>query len=287
MHTSGSEPDNPAGLTISKRTLRRIGVGVVVVLVAVGAFIVGRGTFNGGSSRVKLVGTKTTHGTIATTVGGTTTTTTPAPPPTVPTTTTTVPSTTTTVAPPIPSQVIESFYADLNAQNYSAAWGMQDRQFQAVLGGFTSWEAGYGGTSNDQLSVVGASGETVDISLTATQTNGGQHDYQGVYYVHDGLITGADVAEVSSTPGPWCSASVDPSYGGWGDIEVNITSNQTNSPISITTAESGATATLTSTTDSYGDAAAIYPAAISWTPGYIVNVTIQAGSAICGTSFTP
>jgi len=275
---------------MSKRNLRWVGLGAALLLVAVGAFIVGRGTLNSGASRVKLAvgaGTRRTS-TSATTVGRTSATTTSATTTTVPAaTTTTVPAaTTTTVAPP-PSQLIESFYADLNAQNYLAAWRMQDRQFQTVLGGFTSWQAGYVGTANDQLSVVGASGDKVDVSLTATQTNGGQQDYQGVYYVYQGLITGADVAEISSTPGPWCSASVDPSYNGWGDIEINVTSNQTDSPITITTAESGATATLTSTTDSFGDAAAIYPAASSWAPGYLVNVTIQAGTASCSTSFIP
>jgi hypothetical protein len=186
-----------------------------------------------------------------------------------------------------PQAVVQAFYAALNRDRYGAAWSLQTSHFQAVVGPYSSWVAGYGGTANDQLTIAAFLGDEVDISLDATQSDGSQQTYQGVYYVHDGLISGADVAEVSDTPGPWCSVTVDPSYDGWGDIEVNVTSNQPSEPISISTAEEGATDTLTSSTDGSGDAAAVYPATSKWAQGYTVSVTVVAGLSSCGTSFTP
>jgi len=293
-----TRPDRPDGFTVSKRALRWLGGILVALLIAGGAFALGHGNVFGPSPPANLAvhsrPTSTTTPSAAPTTAAiakstttiASTTSTPAPTSTTSTATSTTTSTT-TVPKVTPSQLLERFYADLNARKFSTAWALQDRHFQAILGGFASWEAGYASTASDNLTIVGVSGNEVDISLVATQDDGSTKDYQGVYYVHASLITGADVAETASVPGPWCSVSVDPSYDGWGDIEVNVTSNQANDPISIRTSESGGTDTLTGSTDAYGDAAATYPAVDAWTAGYTVDVTVTAGGATCDTTFTP
>lgn len=113
-----------------------------------------------------------------------------------PTTTTTVTtttepqptSTTTTSAPPGPDTVVQSYYQAINNHDYQTAWDLGGKN---LGGSYEQFSAGFADTAKDQITVVGVSGDTVQVQLTAQQTDGTARNFTGSYTVEAGLITKA------------------------------------------------------------------------------------------------
>ncbi|MDF9816945.1 DUF4352 domain-containing protein [Streptomyces sp. SPB162] len=89
-----------------------------------------------------------------------------------------------------PRQVVENYYAAINAHDYRTAWGLGGRNLDSSLQSFT---AGFAGTANDAVTVTGVEGETVSVVLDATQTDGSHRVFSGTYTVRDGTIVSADI----------------------------------------------------------------------------------------------
>lgn len=125
-----------------------------------------------------------------------------AAPPT-PTATATVTVTPTPPSPPpspsarTPDSVVQAYYDAVNAHDYRTAWNLGGRNFNSTYSGFV---AGFAGTAYDDLEILGVSGSTVTVSLVATQTSGEIKLYSGTYHVSGGMITGARISQVDTTP---------------------------------------------------------------------------------------
>ncbi|HTJ69798.1 MAG TPA: hypothetical protein VL551_19835 [Actinospica sp.] len=105
-----------------------------------------------------------------------------------------------------PAEVVEAYFAAINAQNYAAAW---------TLGGdhlgqsYAQFVAGFADTATDSVQILSTSGDTVSINLDATQTDGSQQQFTGTYTVSGQAISGASVSQVGSD---LCGAPPNP-YG--------------------------------------------------------------------------
>jgi hypothetical protein len=93
-----------------------------------------------------------------------------------------------------PWAVVSEYYGDIESGDYADAYALLSsgsvtgQTYQQFVNGFAC-------TSYDNLSELGTAGDTVTISLDATQCDGTVNQYQGTYTVQNGLITGADVTQ--------------------------------------------------------------------------------------------
>ncbi|QIK11158.1 hypothetical protein G7Z12_08035 [Streptomyces sp. ID38640] len=92
------------------------------------------------------------------------------------------------------SAIVEEYYRDINAGDFSAAWDLGGKN----IGGssYSKWVSGFDTTVHIELSAVndGSSGQ-VGAVLRATQTDGSVRVYQGTYTVSDGAIVSADITK--------------------------------------------------------------------------------------------
>lgn len=95
------------------------------------------------------------------------------------------------------SAVIAQYYQDITDHNYSAAWAMGGRNVSNGVG-YDAWVAGYATTASITMynSSNWGSGE-VTTYLSALQTDGSTRTYYGTYYVSNGVITSASIAQTS------------------------------------------------------------------------------------------
>jgi len=148
---------------------------------------------------------------------------TPAPPKTAPPPATTAPAPaptkTVTVAPPVPEQtpagqqpaapapaqpqftssiaVVSQYYQDITDRNYSAAWALGGSNLSGGVG-YDAWVAGYGTTASITLYSQSDWGSgKVTSYLSALQSDGTTRTYYGTYYVTNGVITSANIAQTS------------------------------------------------------------------------------------------
>lgn len=124
----------------------------------------------------------------------------PAPPQTPPAAPAPIPTTSSPVAAPPtapldPTAVVEAFYAAINAGDYGTAWQLGGDNLGESYAAFT---IGFSDTLTDQLTVTGASGDTVDVDLVAQHTDGTQHEYVGDYTVNHGAITHGTLREITA-----------------------------------------------------------------------------------------
>jgi hypothetical protein len=129
---------------------------------------------------------------------------TPSPAPRSPSPTPTV-TQTATPAPPPPSSpagiqavtpwaVVSEYYGDIESGDYPGAYALLSsgsvtgQTYQQFVNGFAC-------TSVEDLSDLGTTGDTVTISLNATQCDGTVNSYQGTYTVQGGRITAADITQ--------------------------------------------------------------------------------------------
>ncbi|WP_329216709.1 protein kinase [Streptomyces sp. NBC_01485] len=101
---------------------------------------------------------------------------------------TSAPPTTTVAAPP--QQVVEDYFAAINAGDYTRAWDLGGKN---LGGSYDSFVKGFSGTVSDTVTIESASGDTVTMRLDALQTDGTHQLFAGTYTVRDGAIVAADV----------------------------------------------------------------------------------------------
>ncbi|MEW9515223.1 hypothetical protein [Streptomyces tubercidicus] len=92
------------------------------------------------------------------------------------------------------SAIVEEYYRDINARDFSAAWDLGGKNIGGTS--YSDWVAGYNTTARIELSAVndGSPGQ-VSAFLRATQTDGSIRLYQGTYTVSDGAIVSADITQ--------------------------------------------------------------------------------------------
>jgi hypothetical protein len=95
------------------------------------------------------------------------------------------------------SAVVAQYYQDITDHNYSAAWAMGGSNVSGGVG-YNAWVAGYGTTASITMynSSNWGSGE-VTTYLSAVQSDGSTRTYYGTYYVSNGVITSASIAQTS------------------------------------------------------------------------------------------
>ncbi|MFK8909834.1 serine/threonine-protein kinase [Streptomyces sp. YS-3] len=109
-------------------------------------------------------------------------------PPTTPATPTTTNATTPTTSPA--QQVVEDYFAAINAKDYARAWELGGKN----LGGtYDSYVKGLATTVSDTVTVDSVSGDTVTVRLDALQADGTHKLFAGTYTVDHGAIVTADV----------------------------------------------------------------------------------------------
>jgi hypothetical protein len=132
-----------------------------------------------------------------------------APPPPVPTKTVTAPpapeQTSNWQQPTAPAQpqftssiaVVNQYYQDITDRNYSAAWALGGSNLSGGVG-YDAWVAGYGTTASITLYSQSDWGSgKVTCYLSALQSDGTTRIYYGTYYVTNGVITSANIAQTS------------------------------------------------------------------------------------------
>jgi hypothetical protein len=95
------------------------------------------------------------------------------------------------------SAVLAQYYQDITDHNYSAAWAMGGSNVSGGVG-YDAWVAGYATTASITMynSSNWGSGE-VTTYLSAVQADGSTRTYYGTYYVSNGVITSASIAQTS------------------------------------------------------------------------------------------
>jgi hypothetical protein len=119
----------------------------------------------------------------------------PAPPPgnsgtgtpPAPAATPTPPSST---APTTPQQVVQDYYAAVNAHDYARAWELGGKN---LGGSYDSFANGFATTASDAVTVTSVSGDTASIQLDATHTDGSHRYFTGTYTVQNGEIVTASI----------------------------------------------------------------------------------------------
>ena len=90
--------------------------------------------------------------------------------------------------------VVQQFYQDINAGDYSAAWALGGDN----IGGsdYASWAAGYNTTVSVSVGTFSAFGsDQVQASLSALQSDGTTNTYEGTYTVSGGVIVAANIVQ--------------------------------------------------------------------------------------------
>lgn len=98
-----------------------------------------------------------------------------------------------------PSDVVRDYFDAINAHDYRRAWDLGGRN---LAGDYETFASGFAGTAYDTVEILGVDGGTVSITLDAVQNDGSLRHFEGSYSVRGGVITAAEVREVTEpTPG--------------------------------------------------------------------------------------
>jgi hypothetical protein len=93
--------------------------------------------------------------------------------------------------------VVNQYYQDITDRNYSAAWALGGSNLSGGVG-YDAWVAGYGTTASVTLYSQSDWGSgKVASYLSALQSDGSTRTYYGTYYVTNGVITSANIAQTS------------------------------------------------------------------------------------------
>jgi len=95
------------------------------------------------------------------------------------------------------SAVVAQYYQNITDHNYSTAWAMGGSNVSGGVG-YDAWVAGYATTASITMynSSNWGSGEATTY-LSTVQTDGSTRTYYGTYYVSNGVITSASIAQTS------------------------------------------------------------------------------------------
>ena len=96
--------------------------------------------------------------------------------------------------------VLDQYYQDITNQDYQAAWNLGGSNIAAQNGQtYDSWVAGYATTASITLDNGGTwNNGTVDVNLTATETDGTVQTYAGTYTVSGGIIQSGSVTQTNA-----------------------------------------------------------------------------------------
>jgi hypothetical protein len=96
--------------------------------------------------------------------------------------------------PASPAATVRAYITAINHHHYRRAWHLRGRAGVTTYAAFTQ---GFSTTSKDALFILGVSGDVVSVRLDAQQTDGSIKTYQGTYTVQDGVITAANIRQIS------------------------------------------------------------------------------------------
>ena len=154
----------------------------LVIMLGIAGYVYLSGPPHRASTPPAAAGHEATHGATSTLSGH--------PATAAPTSRPTVPART----PTGPADTVRAYIAAINGHHYARAWSLGGRNTSGSYAGFVS---GFGTTARDTLTILSVSGGVVTARLTAQQTDGTVHIYQGTYTVDHGVIVGANVVQVS------------------------------------------------------------------------------------------
>jgi len=93
--------------------------------------------------------------------------------------------------------VVNQYYQDITDRNCSAAWALGGSNLSGGVG-YDAWVAGYGTTASITLYSQSDWGSgKVTSYLSAVQSDGSTRTYYGTYYVSNGVIISANIAQTS------------------------------------------------------------------------------------------
>ena len=93
--------------------------------------------------------------------------------------------------------LVNQYYQDITDRNYAAAWALGGSNLSGGVG-YDAWVAGYGTTASITLYSQSDWGSgKVTSYLSALQSDGTTRTYYGAYYVTNGVITSANIAQTS------------------------------------------------------------------------------------------
>jgi hypothetical protein len=93
-----------------------------------------------------------------------------------------------------PWAVVSEYYADIESGDYAGAYALLSSG--SVTGQtYHQFMDGFACTSYENLSELGATADTVTISLDAAQCDGTVKQFEGTYTIQSGLIRAADIMQ--------------------------------------------------------------------------------------------
>lgn len=105
-----------------------------------------------------------------------------------PRTSTSTPTSSPSVTPTDPADVVRAFYDAVNARDFATAWALGGKNLGHT---YAEFAGGFAGTLHDDLTITSVTGNTVKVSVVATESGGVSTTYEGSYTVRDGeIVTG-------------------------------------------------------------------------------------------------
>ncbi|WP_339152604.1 excalibur calcium-binding domain-containing protein [Streptomyces sp. F41] len=104
-----------------------------------------------------------------------------------------------TSAPLSAEATVVAYFDAINDRDYRAAWELGGKN---LAGDYQAFVDGFAGTERDTVRILGVQGNTVRAELEALQTDGSLKLFEGTYTVRSGVITSADVREVTGPEDP-------------------------------------------------------------------------------------
>ncbi|MEU3889020.1 hypothetical protein [Streptomyces sp. NPDC029041] len=90
-----------------------------------------------------------------------------------------------------PERAVLAYFDAINAGDYERAWELGGKNLQE--GSYSSFVQGFEDTAHDSVTIISVVGDTVEVELDATQTDGTHRYFAGTYTVHNGVIVAADI----------------------------------------------------------------------------------------------
>ncbi|MET9686323.1 hypothetical protein [Streptomyces coeruleorubidus] len=90
-----------------------------------------------------------------------------------------------------PEGTVKAYFDAINAGDYKRAWELGGKNLQE--GSYSSFVQGFEDTAHDSVTIVSVQGNTVEVELDATQTDGTHRYFAGTYTVRNGVIVAADI----------------------------------------------------------------------------------------------
>lgn len=94
-----------------------------------------------------------------------------------------------------PASTVAAYYAAINGKDYRRAWALGG---SATGSSYPEFTAGFATTAKDTFTLISVSRDVVTGRLSALQTNGSTHVYEGTYTVSGNAIDQFNIQQVSS-----------------------------------------------------------------------------------------